>query len=216
MDMTPEEQEVRRRFDTGELYRDYGPGLEALEAARLHAKDVAFDFNSLRPSDVAAREAALEELLGSVGEGTFIEPPLHVAYGKHTYVGKDVYINFGLKIVDDSDVFIGDQVMIGPNVVISTAGHPLHPELRSTNYQFSAPITIEDRAWLGAGAIILPGVTVGRGSVVAAGAVVTANVPPMMIVGGTPARVLRPIRPDDNDFVYQPPRDMQVGHAGSG
>lgn len=206
--MSPEEREVRRRFESNELYKDFGVGLEDLEAARMLAKDRAFDFNSVRPSDLEGRQRALADLFGSVGNGVFIEQPVHVAYGKHTFIGDDVYVNFGLKVVDDSEVHIGNRVMFGPNVTIVTAGHPVHPELRGTGYQYSARVTIEDDVWLGSGATILSGVTVGRGSVVAAGAVVTANVPPMTVVGGVPAKTIRSITEADNDWRYRPPGDI--------
>lgn len=208
MEMTPEEREVRRRFASRELYKDFGPGLEGLQAASANGKDLAHEYNSLRPSDTEKRQAVLKELFGSIGEDVTIEAPVSVAYGKHSQIGDKVFVNFGLMLVDDSEVVIKDEVMIGPNVIISTAGHPIHPTLRSTGYQFSDKIIIEERAWIGAGVVLLPGVTVGYGSVVAAGAVVAGNVPPMTVVGGVPARVIREITEADNRWSYRPPRDL--------
>jgi galactoside O-acetyltransferase len=202
------EQEVRRRMAAQELYVDEGPGLEALTESRVRGKELAREFNDLAPRDVANRRRVLEELFGSVGEGVWIEPPLFVAYGVHTHLGSSVYVNTGLTIVDDSEVRIGDRVMFGPHVTISTAGHPVHPDLRTDGRQFSAPVVVEADVWVGAHATILPGVTVGRGSVVAAGAVVTAHVPPMVVVGGVPARILRPITDADLTWRYQPPRTL--------
>ncbi|WP_437097236.1 sugar O-acetyltransferase [Streptomyces sp. enrichment culture] len=189
-----------------ELYTDSAPGLERLEEERFRGKELAAEYNGTGPRDQEARRTLLAELLGSVGRGVWVEPPLHVAYGSRVHLGDDVYANFGLTLVDDVEVFVGDRVMFAPHVTISTTGHPVHPELRRDGSQFSAPVRIEDDAWVGAGAVILPGVTVGRGSVVGAGSVVTACVPPMTVVAGAPARVLRPITDADREWTYRPPR----------
>ncbi|MEV8592784.1 sugar O-acetyltransferase [Streptomyces sp. NPDC052012] len=188
-----------------ELYTDSAPGLERLEEQRLSGKELAAKYNDTGPRDQEARRTILAGLLGSVGQGVWIEPPLHVAYGRHVHLGDDVYANFGLTLVDDVEVFVGDRVMFAPHVTVSTTGHPVHPELRRDGGQFSAPVRIEDDVWIGAGAVLLPGVTVGRGSVVGAGSVVTADVPPMVVVAGTPARVLRPITDADREWTYRPP-----------
>jgi galactoside O-acetyltransferase len=199
------EREVRRRTAHHELYTDSAPGLGRLEEERFRGKELAARYNATGPRDQETRSALLGELLGSVGRGVWIEPPLHVAYGRHVHLGDDVYVNFGLTLVDDVEVFVGDRVMFAPHVTISTTGHPVHPELRRDGSQFSAPVRIEDDVWIGAGAVLLPGVTVGRGSVVGAGGVVTADVPPMTVVAGTPARVLRPITDADREWTYRPP-----------
>ena len=107
-------------------------------------------------------------------------------------------------LIDDAEIRIGARVMLGPRVTIATAGHPLDPALRSTAAQFSAVVTIEDEVWVGANATVLPGVTIGRGSVVAAGAVVTRSVPPMRVVGGVPARVVRVIEPGEQTAYREP------------
>ncbi|RMI09603.1 sugar O-acetyltransferase [Cellulomonas triticagri] len=197
-----------------ELYTDVGPGLEALEEARVRGKERAREYNALEPRDLANRERLLRETFGSVGEHVWVEPPLYVAYGVHTHVGSGVYLNTGATIVDDSPVHLGDRVMFGPHVTIATAGHPLHPEVRATGAQFSAPVVIEDDVWIGAHVTVLPGVTIGRGSVVAAGAVVAANVPPGVVVGGVPARVLRVITEADREFAYRAPRTLDVPTDG--
>lgn len=206
--MDERECEVRRRMDAQELYKDVGPGLEGLEEARVRGKELAREFNALEPRDLVNRRRVLEETFGTLGDDVWVEPPLFVAYGSHTHVGSGVYANTGLTIVDDSEVRIGDRVMFGPHVTIATAGHPLHPETRATGQQFSAPVVIEDDVWLGSHVSVLPGVTVGRGSVVAAGAVVTANVPPWVVVAGVPATIVRRITEDDREFVYRAPRNM--------
>ncbi|WP_267714563.1 sugar O-acetyltransferase [Streptomyces sp. CoH17] len=132
-----------------------------------------------------------------------------MAYGSRTHLGDDVYANFGLTLVDDVEVFVGNRVMFAPHVTVSTTGHPVHPDLRRDGTQFSAPVRIEDDVWIGAGALIMPGVTVGRGSVVGAGSVVTAHVPSMTVVAGTPARVLREITDADRTWSHRPPRTLR-------
>lgn len=212
--MDERELEVRRRMARQELYKDTGPGLEDLEESRIRGKELAREFSRSEPRDTAGREHLLRTLFRSVGAGVWVEPPLYVAYGVHTDLGDNVYANTGLTIIDDGDVHIGDRVMFGPHVTIATAGHPLHPDVRRDGRQFSAPVTIEEDVWVGGNVTILPGVTIGRGSVVAAGAVVTSNVPPMVVAGGVPARVLRPITDADRDWRYREPRTLDPEVTG--
>jgi galactoside O-acetyltransferase len=204
--MNPRERDVRDRMERHELYTDAGPGLEALTEERLRGKDLADEFNATRARDNVGRQRILGELLGSMGENVWVEPPLRVAYGTHVHFGDAVYVNFNLTLVDDVNIYVGDRVMFAPNVTVTTTGHPVHPDLRRDGSQFSAPVHIEDDVWIGAGAIILPGVTIGAGSIVGAGSVVTANVPANVVVAGTPARVIREIDDSDRQFQYRPPR----------
>lgn len=195
--MTDEYEAVRARLNDGSLYVDYGPGLEALEAERVAGKELTYDYNHSRPGEAARRTSLLQQLLGSVGSGAWVEPPFHVSYGSHVHVGDAFYANFNLVLVDDADIHIGDRVMIAPNVTISTAGHPTVPEERVGGWQFSLPVRIEDDVWIGANVVILPGVTVGAGSVIGAGSVVTRDIPPRVVAVGSPCRVLRSV--DDED-----------------
>jgi galactoside O-acetyltransferase len=203
--MTSRYDAVRARMNTGELYVDEGEGLEALEAERTHGKELLYDFNRTRPGEAAERERLLRELLGAVGADPWIEPPFSAAYGSHIFVGDRFYANFNLVIVDDADVFIGDRVLFGPNVTITTAGHPVEASLRTDGTQYSLPVRIEDDVWIGGNAVVMPGITIGAGSVIGAGSIVTTDIPPRVVAVGAPCRVARPIGPEDREFTVRPP-----------
>ena len=187
----------QEKCDAGLLYDTTTP---ERAAAHHHCADLCFDYNHTRPSEGARRRELLNQLLGSCGEHIWIEPPFKMAYGYRTHIGDYFYANFNLVIVDDIDVYIGNHVMIAPNVVITATGHPIHPDVRRDGRQFSLPVHIEDDVWIGAGAIILPGVTIGRNSVIGAGSVVTRDIPPNVVAVGTPCRVLREITDRDREF----------------
>lgn len=154
------------------------------------------------------RSQLLKEMLGSVGEGCYIEPPFHSNWGgKHVYMGKSVYANFNLTLVDDGNIYIGDYVMFGPNVTIATAGHPVEPHLRRKALQYNADIHVGNNVWIGAGAIILPGVSIGDNSVIGAGSVVTKDIPAGVVAVGNPCRVLREIGEKDRRYYF---RNMEI------
>lgn len=185
---------VRDRMNTGKLYTDH---CEGLPEERLAGKELTYDYNMTRPSEARRRQEILQNLFGALGKNGWIEPPLRVAYGSHTHIGDNFYANFNFTVVDDATVTIGHNVLVAPNVTISTAGHPIDPTIRITGQQFSLPVVIEDNVWLGTGVIINPGVTIGRNSVIGAGSVVTTSIPPDVVAVGVPCRVLRGITPAD-------------------
>ena len=191
---------IRERMKAGKLYTDLGEGLSE---ERLRGKELVYDFNHTRPSEEQKRQEILKELFGSMGEGVWIEPPLRVAYGSRTHVGNHVYANFNLTLVDDIEIYVGNNVMFAPNVTISATGHPVHPELRPNGEQFSFPVTIEDYVWIGSNVVILPGVTIGKNSVIGAGSVVTKDIPVNVVAVGNPCRVLRPITDRDKEYYYK-------------
>jgi maltose O-acetyltransferase len=178
----------RDRMLAGERYTYLDP---ELEADRQMAKELVRLFNSSESS--AERDGILRRLLGGVGVGSTIEPPFHCTYGRNTYLGEGVYLNFSCVIIDNNEVRIGDHTMVGPAVQIYTAAHPLEAEPRVKGWEIAKPVCLEGNAWIGGGAIILPGVCVGRNAVVGAGAVVTRDVPANTVVAGNPARVIRTI-----------------------
>jgi len=136
--------------------------------------------------------------------GCYVEPPFHANWGgKHVHFGKGVYANFNLTMVDDTHIYVGDYTMFGPNVTVATAGHPILPELRDKGYQYNAPVHIGRNCWFGAGAVILPGITVGDNVVVGAGSVVTKDLPSNVVAVGNPCRVLREIGERDREFYFK-------------
>jgi maltose O-acetyltransferase len=178
----------RERMLAGDLYIADDPELarEAGRAARLTRA-----FNDSSPENAVERRRILQELLGSLGEGTEIRPPFYCDYGYHTHIGSGGFVNFGLVALDVAPIHIGDDVQIGPYVQLLTPTHPLEPGLRRAKWEAAEPIAIGDNVWLGGGAIVLPGVTIGPDTVVGAGAVVTSDLPAGVLALGTPARVVR-------------------------
>lgn len=191
---------VKERMKSGKLYFCTD---EELAREQLKCLDRLYDFNQTRPSEMEKRSALLKEILAEVGENCYVEPPLHANWGIHTHFGRNVYANFNLTLVDDTDIFVGDSVLFGPNVVVATAGHPIDPELRRKVAQFNVPVRIGSNVWIGAGAILLPGVTVGENSVIGAGSVVTHDIPPNVVAVGNPCRVLREISDRDREYYYK-------------
>ena len=136
-------------------------------AEQLRCLDKLYDYNMTRPTEYQKRAEMLSEMFAEIGENCYIEPPLHSNWGgKHVHFGKNVYCNYNITLVDDTHIYVGDNTMFGPNVVLATAGHPVLPELREQVYQYNLPIHIGKNCWLGAGVIVLPGVTIGDNTVV--------------------------------------------------
>ncbi len=166
-------------------YNCMTPELDLLrrETARLYRR-----FNRSDKED--EQLALLQQIVGELAQDAFICPPLYCTYGRHIYLGERSYINMGATLLDNAPIRIGAEVMIGPNVQIYTAAHALDADERIQGVETALPVTIEDRVWIGGGAILLPGVTIGREAVVGAGAVVTKDVPAGARVVGNPARLL--------------------------
>ncbi len=177
---------------------------EELLKTQMQCLDRLCDFNATRPSEYEKRTQMLKEMFAEIGEGCCIEPPFHANWGgKHCHFGKNVYANFNLTCVDDTHIYVGDYTMFGPNVVLATAGHPILPELREKQYQFNIPIHIGKNCWLGAGVIVLPGVSIGDNSVIGAGSVVTKDVPSNVVAVGNPCKVFREINEHDREYYFK-------------
>ncbi|RCK57936.1 Galactoside O-acetyltransferase [Candida viswanathii] len=195
------------RMISGMIYNDRQKDLFEV---RLKCRDYMLDYGDFRTRQFqtmedyqAAKTNHLKSFIGHVGEGTYMEHPIYFDYGFNTYLGKNFYSNYNLTILDVSIVKIGDNVMCGPNVSILTPNHPVDPTLRYEYLENALPVTIGNGVWLGGSCTILGGVTVGDGSVVAAGAVVNKDVPPNTVVAGVPARVVKTIEARDPDFDIQ-------------
>lgn len=196
---------MKDRLHTGELYL---PGDEEILAEQQRRLDRLYDFNATRPTEWEKREALLKAMFAEIGEGCYIEPPLHSNFGGgHVHFGKNVYANFNLTLVDDTHIYVGDFTMFGPNVVVATAGHPILPRLRRQGYQYNMPVRIGKNCWIGAGAVILPGVSIGENTVVGAGSVVTKDLPANVVAVGNPCRVLREIGDRDREYYF---RDRKI------
>ena len=182
----------------------YDPTDESIMAEQELCMERLYDYNHTRPSEHAKREQLLKEMLAECGAGCWIEPPFHANWGgKHVHMGDYVYANFGLTCVDDTHIYIGEHTMIGPNCVLATANHPILPELREKAYQYNLPIRIGRNCWLGAGVIVVPGVTIGDNTVIGAGSVVTKDIPANVVAVGNPCHVLRTISEHDKEYFYQ-------------
>ena len=192
---------MRQKMHNCELYNSTDAELFCEQAVFL---EKLYDFNATRPSEFEKRVTLLKDMFAEVGDNCYIEPPLRANWAGHfTHLGKGVYINFNLTLVDDTHIYIGDHTMIGPNVTITTAGHPIHPQLRQKGYQFNAPIHIGKNCWIGAGAIILPGITIGDNAVIGAGSVVTKDIPDNVIAVGNPCHILREVNEHDREYYFK-------------
>lgn len=193
--------DIWEEMKSGALYVTSDEELMAVQTACL---DRLYDYNHTRPTQGEKRAALLREMFAEIGEGCYIEPPLHANWGgRHVHFGKNVYANFHLTLVDDTDIYVGDYTMFGPNVTVATAGHPILPALREQVYQYNMPVFIGRNCWIGAGAILLPGVHIGDGTVIGAGSVVTKDIPANVVAVGNPCRVLRPIGARDREFYFK-------------
>lgn len=198
--------DIIEKMHSAELYLPSDPEIAKEQQKCLNR---LYDFNQTRPTELKKREAMLKEMFAEIGDGCYIEPPFHANWGgRHVHFGNHVYANFNLTLIDDTHIYIGSHTMIGPGVIIATAGHPVLPILREQEYQYNAPIHIGSNCWLGAGVIVLPGVTIGDNTVIGAGSVVTKDIPSDVVAVGAPCRVMRPIGERDKEFYF---KDKRIG-----
>lgn len=192
---------MKDKLHTGELYL---PDDDSIMEEQLKHLDMLYDFNMTRPTQLDIREKMLKEMFAEIGEGCYVEPPLYANWGgKHIHFGKNVYCNFGCTFVDDTHIYVGDYTMFGPNVTVATAGHPILPELREKAYQYNMPVRIGKNCWIGAGAIIVPGITIGDNVVIGAGSVVTKDIPDNVVAVGNPCKVLREVNDRDKEYYFK-------------
>ena len=162
------------------------------------------EYNTLGLGDEKRMEELMPLMFAEVGPNTYVQPPFYANWGgAHVHFGEWVYANFNLTLVDDGHIYIGDHTMIGPNVTIATAGQPILPELREKEMQYNVDVKIGRNVWIGAGAIIVPGVTIGNNTVIGAGSVVTKDIPANVVAVGNPCRVMREINDHDKEYYYK-------------
>ena len=198
-------KEAKKRMMEGRIYP---PGDEEIMAEQVVCMQKLWEYNQIQPKDMDKRFAKLQDMFAEIGEGSYIEPPLHANFGgKHVHFGKNVYANYNLTMVDDTHIYVGDNTMIGPNVTIATAGHPIDPALRDVQAQFNMEVHIGRNVWIGGGCVLLPGVSIGDNTVIGAGSVVTKDIPANVVAYGNPCRVIREIGEHDRKYYY---RDRKV------
>ena len=191
----------RERMIAGKLYNPADAEIMQEQTGCAHFLK---EYNALGQGDEARMKELMRQMFAEVGEGCYIQPPFYANWsGKHVHLGRNVYANFNLTLVDDADIYIGDMTMIAPNVTITTATHPILPSLRENALQYNVDVHIGKNVWIGAGAIILPGVTIGDNSVIGAGSVVTKDIPANVVAVGVPCRVMRPIGERDEIYYYK-------------
>lgn len=191
----------REKMNAGRIYDPMDGEIMAEQAGCL---SLLYEYNRTRPDETEKRRALLEQMLGAVGKECWIEPPFHANWGgKHVFFGDYVYANFNLTLVDDGNIFVGDRVLFGPNVTVATANHPILPALRERGLQYNRDVFIGRNVWIGAGAVLVPGVRIGENSVIGAGSVVTKDVPANVVAVGNPCRVKREIGERDREFFFR-------------
>lgn len=170
-------------------------------------KEKLWEFNQLDPFDSEAKEAYMKEVFAECGDYCCIELPFRASWGgKHVHFGTGIYANTNLTMVDDGHIYVGNRVLFGPNVIVTTANHPLDPDLRRYEMQYNRDVHIGENVWIGAGAAILAGVTIGRNTVIGAHSVVTRDIPDNVLAVGNPCRVIREIGEYDREFYYRDER----------
>ena len=191
----------REKIHSGDLYQ---PGDPAIMAEQMVCADLLMEYNTVPHSQMERREALLKQMFAEIGEGCYVETPFYANWGgHHVHFGKNVYANYGLTLVDDTHIYVGDGTMFGPHVTIATAGHPIDPQLREKGLQYNMPVHIGRNCWLGAGVIVLPGVTIGYNTVIGAGSIVTRDIPSNVVAVGNPCRVMRQVSQHDREYYYK-------------
>lgn len=192
---------IKEKQHSGELYL---PMDEEILREQLVYLDSLREYNEIPHVQMEKRREKLKEMFAEIGDECYVESPFYSNFGgRNVHFGNGVYANFNLTLVDDTHIYVGDYTMIGPNVTIATAGHPLLPMLRQKGLQYNASVRIGKNCWIGAGAILLPGVTVGDDTVIGAGSVVTKDIPSGVVAVGSPCRVLRQIGEHDREYYFR-------------
>jgi len=189
---------MKDRIFGGKLFTDM---CEGMPEERTNAKKLQLELNNSSPEDPKARMEIIQKIFGTTEAGCWIEPPFYFAYGTHIKPGNGVYINVNCTFIDDGLITLGDHVMFGPCVTIATVGHPINPEMRM--YMYTDAVEIGNNCWIGANAVICPGVHIGDNTVIGAGSIVTSDIPANVVAAGNPCRVIREINEHDMQYYYK-------------
>ncbi len=163
----------------------------------IKSRELIYEYNNTHPSELRKRYEILHQLMGQCYEDTLIEPPFHCDEGPNFKVGRHFYANYNLTVLDYKPITIGNNVLLGPNVTLSSATHSIDYRIRNRNDETDIqgrPITIGNNVWIGANVVIMPGVTIGDHSVIGAGSVVTRDIPADCVAVGVPAKVIRKLK----------------------
>ena len=196
--------EIFSRIHSGKLYFCNDDDLMRQQIAYL---DKVYDFNHLKPSQSREKWNCCGKCLQRLVRGVTSKLLLRQLGRQNVHFGSHIYANYNLVLVDDCEIFVDDHVMIGPNVVLCTATHPVEPNLRRKQAQYNLPVHIHENAWIGANCVIMPGVSIGENTVIGAGSVVTRDIPSNVVAYGNPCRVMREITEKDNKYYY---RDREI------
>ena len=180
----------------------YDPLDDEIMSEQQKYQDRLWEFNQLKPSDHDKKLAYMKEVFAECGDDCYIELPFHANWGgHHLHLGSGIYSNSNLTLVDDGHIYVGDRVMFGPNVTVATANHPFEAELRRKGLQYNKDVYIGENAWIAAGVMIVPGVHIGRNTVIGAGSVVTKDIPDNVLAVGNPCRVIRTLSDEDRESI---------------
>ena len=199
--MASDTRTEKEKMLAGDLYDAF---TSEILGERARCKEMVYDFNMSRPSEGKKRDDILKALFGAFGSNSFIETPLQCDYGSNVYWGKNSFANHNLVILDTCPIHVGDFVLMGPDVKLYSATHPVDPQKRLDGQEYGKPIRIGNNVWIGGGAIIVAGVTIGDNSVIGAGSVVVKDIPANVVAVGNPCRVIKPLDPPT-----RPPKQFQ-------
>ena len=182
----------------------YDPADPEIMSEQLIYQNKLWEFNQLKPGDYEKKQECMREVFAECGDGSYIELPFRANWGgHHLHLGSGVYANFNLTLVDDGHIYVGDKVMFGPNVTVATANHPIDPDLRGRGLQYNKDVYIGENTWIGACAVIVPGVHIGKNCVIGAGSVVTKDIPDGVVAVGNPCRVMRQVSERDRKYFFK-------------
>lgn len=171
---------------------------ESIERERVRSQELSYDYNQIRPAKKQERQDFLKKELGKTGEHIRIEQPFHCDFWKRVSMGESFFANYNFTILAGNLVTFGNHVMFGPNCGIYAAGHPFSVEERNASLEYAWPVTIGNNVWVGGHVSIVGGVTIGDNTIIAAGSVVTKDIPANVLAGGNPCRVIRKLTPEDD------------------